>query len=116
MAPQPQNVFVTRLHVRYDAESFPEDLQLQATGDRENFQGRYVMRHPWEGSATCEAADRYRRELGERREREARTLSELTGWTLADIRESMNLGTAPGEPDAPGAPDDSWWRSLWPNG
>jgi len=116
VAPQPQNVFVTRLHVRYDAESFPEDLQLQTTGDRENFQGRYVMRHPWEGSATCEAADRYRRELGERQEREARTLAELTGWTLADIRESMNLGIAPGEPDAPGAPDDSWWRRLWPNG
>ena len=34
------NVFVTRLHVRYDANSFPEDLVLQETKDRSNFQGR----------------------------------------------------------------------------
>ena len=44
---QARDVFVTRLHVRYDAEHFPEDLVFQETGDRTNFQGRYVMRHPW---------------------------------------------------------------------
>jgi hypothetical protein len=112
VAPQPQNVFVTRLHVRYDAESFPEDLQLQTTGDRENFQGRYVMRHPWQGTATCEAAERYRSELRERQEREARTLADLTGWTLADIRKSLNLETPPVAPQEA----DPWWRQLWPNG
>jgi len=36
----PQNVFVTRLHVRYDQAHFPEDLVFQETGDRTNFQGR----------------------------------------------------------------------------
>src|SRR5260221_12417495 len=30
--------FVTRLHVRYDAKSFPEDIVFQETYDRENFQ------------------------------------------------------------------------------
>ena len=45
----PQNVFITRLHVRYDAAHFPEDLVFQETADRENFQGRYVLRHPWTG-------------------------------------------------------------------
>ena len=49
-----QDVFVTRLHVRYDAEHFPEDLVFQETGDRTNFQGRYVLRHPWNGSADCD--------------------------------------------------------------
>ena len=39
-----QDVFVTRLHVRYDRENFPEDLVFQETGDRQNFQGRYVIR------------------------------------------------------------------------
>ena len=41
--------FVTRLHVRYDAKSFPEDLNFIETGDRENFQGRYVLHHPSRG-------------------------------------------------------------------
>ncbi len=54
---QAQNVFVTRLHVRYDGAHFPEDLVFQETGDRENFQGRYVLRHPWTGADTCSAAD-----------------------------------------------------------
>jgi hypothetical protein len=26
-----------------------------ADADRGNFQGRYVLRHPWKGEATCEA-------------------------------------------------------------
>ena len=53
----PQNVFMTRLHVRYDAAHFPEDLVFQETADRTNFQGRYVLRHEWKGSSSCEAAE-----------------------------------------------------------
>jgi hypothetical protein len=48
-----QNAFVTRLHVRYDAEHFPEDLVFQETADRANFQGRYVLRHAWKGEDSC---------------------------------------------------------------
>ena len=40
---QGSNAYVTRLHVRYDAQSFPEDLALIETKDRTNFQGRYVL-------------------------------------------------------------------------
>ncbi|MFK7896616.1 MAG: DUF2330 domain-containing protein [Myxococcota bacterium] len=121
MPPQAQNVFVTRLHVRYDAESFPEDLQFQTTGDRQNFQGRYVMRHPWDGTSTCEAADRYRAELRKRQDREAQTLSDLTGWKLADIRDRMRLTWDASNPDGSGKPvrptdPEPWWRRLWPNG
>ena len=47
--PVASNVFVTRLHVRYDAAHFPEDLVFQETGDRTNFQGRYVLRHRLDG-------------------------------------------------------------------
>ena len=118
IAPTPaQNVFVTRLHVRYDAKSFPEDLKFQTTGDRSNFQGRYVMRHPWDGSSTCEAADLYRKELRARQLREATTLAKLTGWELAEIRREMSL-PAPGSEDDPTQiePPDVWWRRLWPNG
>jgi hypothetical protein len=88
-APMGANVFVTRLHVRYDAEHFPEDLMFQETGDRANFQGRYILRHPYTGPAACLAGDAYRRSLGPRFEREAITLSQLTGWDIAAIRSKM---------------------------
>ncbi|MDY6941359.1 MAG: DUF2330 domain-containing protein, partial [Cyanobacteriota bacterium] len=44
--PNANNVFITRLHVRYTRDKFPEDLQFQETGNRQNFQGRYIIRHP----------------------------------------------------------------------
>lgn len=37
------DVFLTRLHVRYSRDRFPEDLTFQATANRNLFQGRYVM-------------------------------------------------------------------------
>jgi hypothetical protein len=78
--------------VRYDAEHFPEDLMFQETADRTNFQGRYILRHPFRGRASCTAAERYRRSLGERLAREAAMLSSLTGWGLGSIRQLMPLG------------------------
>src|SRR4029453_11700012 len=33
------DVFVTRLHVRYDAARFPDELVFQETADRASFQG-----------------------------------------------------------------------------
>src|SRR5262249_51676502 len=65
---------LTRLHVRYGKDNLGEDLVVReappVTGGREwmkdgklesgatpgatnNFQARYVIRHPWEGPITC---------------------------------------------------------------
>lgn len=104
-----QNVFVTRLHVRYDAAHFPEDLVFHETGDRGNFQGRFVIRHPWKGQRDCPGMDRYRTEVRERRAREAETLARLTGWDLSSISRKM------GGDDAWGPPPDKrpWWEWMW---
>jgi hypothetical protein len=83
------DAFVTRLHVRYDAASFPEDIVFMETKDRSNFQGRYVQHHPWQGKPTCDAAAGYRSELPARFALEAKNLAELTGWTRADIEARM---------------------------
>jgi len=87
--------FVTRLHVRYDAAHFPEDLAFMETHDRENFQGRYVLRHPWRGAATCPAAEAYRAALPARFKEEAQNLAGLTGWDAQEIAARMQ---AAGEP------------------
>jgi hypothetical protein len=105
----PQNAFVTRLHVRYDAAHFPEDLVFQETADRNNFQGRYVLRHEWKGTAECDGAKSYRAQLPERRAREARNLAELTGWSLERIRGKMAVNADWS------APKVEWWERLWKN-
>jgi hypothetical protein len=77
--------FVTRLHVRYDAKSFPEDLNFIETSDRENFQGRYILRHPSTSTAACAAADAYRASLPQRFKTETDNLANLTGWSRDEI-------------------------------
>lgn len=103
-----QSVFLTRLHLRYDSPHFPEDLVFQETADRENFQGRFILRHPWTGGGTCEAARRYRKELSQRHETQAETLASLTGWDVGKIRKRMNLTAS-----AQGPKDDPWWKQIW---
>jgi hypothetical protein len=71
---------LTRLHARYTAETLGDDLIFTAAapivGGREvrnsdgllehgstpadynNFQGRYIIRHPWEGEVACESPQR----------------------------------------------------------
>ena len=80
---------MTRLHVRYDAQSFPEDLNFIETGDRENFQGRYILRHPSGAAEACAAAKAYRASLPARFKAEADNLANLTGWSKDDIAKRM---------------------------
>ncbi|HEY9795004.1 MAG TPA: DUF2330 domain-containing protein [Leptolyngbyaceae cyanobacterium] len=101
----PNNVFITRLHVRYTRDKFPEDLMFQETSNRQNFQGRYVLRHPFNGEMKCAAAQDYQRSLNERLEREAKTLSLLTEWKIQDIRKRVNF--------TPLRPNPFFWRNIW---
>lgn len=94
-APRENDAFITRLHVRYDASHFPEDLAFTETGDREPFQAVYKLTHPVLLPGKCEAGRAYRRGLPARFEEEANSLSELTGWDVASIRKKME---ATGQP------------------
>lgn len=107
-ASAPQDVFVTRLHVSYDSKHFPEDLVFQETGNRQNYQGRYVIRRPWKGPTSCDASA-YQAATRERQEREAQTLANLTGWDIAAIRAKIPYlgGIAPETDPSP------WWKRIW---
>ncbi len=107
---QARDAFVTRMHVRYDAEHFPEDLIFQETADRSNFQGRYVLRHPWTGKAKCGAAKQYRKNLWRRQEKEAQRLASLTAWDINKIRTEMGI-SASGPKD--GDNKKPWWQRIW---
>lgn len=102
----PLDVYVTRLHLRYTAATHPDDLAFRETDNRQNFQGRYVLRHAWTGDDRCAAAKDYRAQLKSRWEKEAQTLASLTGWPVGDIRAKQ-----PSLPDLP--PAKPWWEEIW---
>ena len=105
--PGGQQPVVTRMHIRYDAEHFPENLVFQETGDRTNFQARYILQNKAQGDLSCPAGQEYLKSLDARHLQEAKTLADLTGWKLDDIKKKMGS-------DAPGASSEgSWYQNLW---
>jgi hypothetical protein len=100
-------IFLTRLHVRYDREHFPEDLVFQQTGDERQFQARYVLHHPAK-TGECAAAFAYRREVRDRQEHEARNVAELTGWNVDEMRRKMHIDSASVIPA-----EKKWWEKIW---
>jgi hypothetical protein len=104
------NAFVTRIHVRYTAEKFPDDLMFQETSNRENFQGRFVLQQPFKGEIKCEAAKSYVEGLKIRQDQEAKTLASLTGWDVNEIRTKMGV---PKVPSGTEPSKDKWWEKAW---
>ena len=78
------NVYFTRLHVRYNRKSFPQDLVFQVTPNKDNYQARYVITHPATGDFNCEAGKKYLKELKQRRANELEMLTYLTGKNYSD--------------------------------
>ncbi|HVF97648.1 MAG TPA: DUF2330 domain-containing protein, partial [Flavisolibacter sp.] len=90
------NVYFTRLHVRYNRNSFPQDLQFQVTPNMESFQARYIVTHPAKGDFNCAAGKQYLKDLKQRRADEMEMLQYLSGrnhsdWDLAPDDESAYL-------------------------
>ena len=87
------NVYFTRLHVRYNRKSFPQDLMFQATPNKENFQARYVITHPAQGDFSCDAGKAYLKQLRKRRQTEMQNLASLTGKSYEDWDVVLNNET-----------------------
>ncbi|MDG1370935.1 MAG: hypothetical protein P8Q48_11985 [Paracoccaceae bacterium] len=82
---------------------------LRVTKDHENFQGRYIMLHPWKGDAAYEAAEGYFSSLADRFEREAQTLARFTRWDINKIREKMK---AAGQDASYRPVSKPWWEKM----
>ncbi len=82
-----QAVYVTRFHAQYTKEQMPEDLVFRLTDNRANYQGRYVMNHPFDGEITCLSGSLYMVKTRIRLKSEARRLAQLTGWDLGKVED-----------------------------
>ena len=80
-------------------------LTVQETSNRQNFQGRYILRHPFEGEANCPAGQQYKRSLRQRFEQEAQNLARLTGWNINDIRKK--------QPVTQQSESKPFWQNIW---
>jgi hypothetical protein len=99
------SVFISRLHIRYTRNKFPEDPMFQETSNRESFQGRYILQHPFLGEVKCPAGREYKQSLPKRFEQEAQTLAKLTNWNIQDIRRKLRLTV--------GDVTTSWWERFF---
>jgi hypothetical protein len=132
-----QPVVLTRLHVRYTAETFPEDLMFIETADRNNYQTRYVMRHPWKGNPQeCLAEGSgggagangksqllgYLKDVQLRQEKELNTLLSLTNWDPAQTRAQSEIAATQTryleaqaffKAKEAVVSNPTWWDGLW---
>ena len=83
-----EDVFVTRMHLRYTTDSFRQDLMFRETDNTRNFQARYVMRQPPDTLPSCPTTQWQAAKRAEMAE-EVETLRQLTGWTRASIQDRV---------------------------
>lgn len=82
--------FITRMHVRYDRENFPQDLVFVETPNQEKFQGRYVIHTPAHVPSNCDEAYNYYQKVYERRLAELDNYKKYTESTVAQNYEYAN--------------------------
>ena len=64
-------------------------LVIAVTDERENFQGRYILNHPFDGEITCPEGKDYVAATRARIKEEAALLRKLTGWSAANIASNI---------------------------
>jgi hypothetical protein len=75
-------VYFTRLHIRYNRKTFPQDLQFIETSNTKHFQGRYIVTHPATGDLSCEDGKKYLLNLKKRQKKEEAQYALLTGRAI----------------------------------
>ncbi|MEM7179840.1 MAG: DUF2330 domain-containing protein [Spirochaetota bacterium] len=102
---QPE-AYVTRLHIRYTKESFPEDLMLQETSDTQTVVTSYKITKPWSGKNTCSAMSTYQSKVKSRQKQAMANLQNLTGSSEINFtspsRQTPNKNTG-----------EKWWKKIW---
>ncbi len=79
-------VYFTRLHVRYSRETHPQDLTFHETPNKQNFQARYILTNPAGGDLSCDDGQRYLAGLIKKRATELDNLNDLTSWNTSQYK------------------------------
>lgn len=108
------SLFFTRLHVTYNRKDFPQDLVFQETPNREQFQCRYILRHPAQYTDNCSAWTSYQEQKIQSRKRELRELASLTGWDVTRYREYPNYFQGYRAPSPPDVRTGSIYQEIKP--
>lgn len=90
-----QRAFLTRLHVRYGREQFPQDLFFNQTANSAHRQARYVITWPAKGTFDCTEGKEYLQGLSQRRKLELQELALLTGWNTDAYQSYIQDGKLP---------------------
>jgi hypothetical protein len=87
--------FITRLHLRYNRDRFPEDLVFQETSNQGLFQSRYNLHQTYRQEVRCgtEHRERYQRIIRDRQRRQADNAVRLTGRRRREIEAQMVLNS-----------------------
>jgi hypothetical protein len=83
-------VHFTRMHFRYNRNSFAQDLSFQVTPNTQSFQARYIITHPATGNFNCVAGKKYLVDLKQRRKKELNELTALTGTNMNNWQEEAS--------------------------
>jgi hypothetical protein len=85
--PDKGQTFITRLHLRYQRDRFPEDLIFQETNNQSLFQSRYISHQTYGQTIYCgrQRSDQYHRWVAERQHRQIANAVRLTGRRRAEI-------------------------------
>lgn len=110
------SLFFTRLHVTYNRKDFPQDLVFQETPNREQFQCRYILRHPAQYDGNCSAWSGYQEQKIQSRRKELRELAALTGWDVARYRDYPNYFQGYRAPAPPDLRTGSIYQEIKPAG
>ena len=88
-----EQVYFSRLHVRYTESKFPQDLQFVVTPNKTNYQARYILTHPARGPYDCDNGKAYEENLKLRRNLELSELEILTDWNTNKYTKYISEGS-----------------------
>jgi hypothetical protein len=75
-------LFLTRIHARYNRTLYPQDLLFQETMNKEAVRTHFRINHPSAGSLDCDQAGGYIEDVIYRRREELNNLAFLAGWDI----------------------------------
>lgn len=87
------DVYVTRLHIRYNRERWAQDIQFQTTPNTSIFHVNFPIQQIATGNFDCNNAKGYLNGVAQRRQKDLHSLAHLTGWDIKEYDDYPDVWT-----------------------